>query len=527
MKEYFKYQKRHAFLGKRFKNVMERDSATKSLWQQNILDYISKKYEHNNNIYDVLVVGGGITGITTALNLQTSGKKCVLVEAKNLAFGTTSGTTAHINTILDLTYAEIEKKFGAENTKMVLAAALEAINIVETNVRKYNIDCEFTHRVGYLFSVDDDQTKKLEDAFHASVKAGCDVEYATTIPVPVDFKKALRFERQAQFHPTKYVYALAKAFEEAGGKILQECRVTEVQENEEKILNVDTSCGKINSRYLVYATHIPPGVNLLHFRCAPYRSYAMALILNGGYPEDLAYDLYDPYHYYRTQETDGIKYLIAGGEDHRTAEEKDTYQCFERLEEYLRKHFDVKEVAFKWSSQYFESADGLPYIGHLPGNPETVFVATGYGGNGITYSQIAAKILTDLIFTGKSEFQKLFDPLRIKPVAGFANFVKNAADVTGNFISKLLPFEKIEGTGDIKNGEAKVVSYESRSIGLYKDDHGKIHSVNPGCTHIDCTVAWNTAEKTWECPCHGSRFNEDGEMVTAPARKDLEKIDLK
>ena len=253
----------------------------------------------------------------------------------------------------------------------------------------------------------------------------------------------------------------------------------------------------------------------------------MALVLNGHYPEDLAYDLYDPYHYYRTEEVDGIKYLIAGGEDHRTAEEKDTYQCFTRLEQYLRKHFDVKEVAYKWSSQYFDSADGLPYIGHLPGNPDTVFVATGYGGNGITYSQIASKILTDIIVNGKSEFEKLFDPLRIKPVAGFESFVKNAADVTGNFIKKLLPLEKIDETDEIKNGEAKLVNYESHSIGLYKDENGKTHSVNPACTHIDCTVAWNTAEKTWECPCHGSRFNEDGEMVTAPARKDLEKIALK
>ncbi len=502
---------------------MQRDGANKSIWQ-NLPRYISKNTNPQSD-YDVVIVGGGITGITTALLLQTSGKNCLVAEAKNIGFGTTSGTTAHLNTILDLTYAEIENKFGEENTKIVLSAAMEAINIAESNVRKYNIDCDFEERTGYLFSTDAKQTKKLEDAFTASKKAGCDVDYTDTIPVPVDFQKALVFQRQAQIHPTKYLYGLAKAFENAGGTILQQCRVTEVKENKNKTLEVHTSRGKINAANLIYATHTPPGINLLHFRCAPYRSYVMALTLNSHYPHDLAYDLYDPYHYYRTQEIDGKKYLIAGGEDHRTGEKKDTEECFRQLERYLRQYFEVDEVAYKWSSQYFEPADGLPYIGHLPGNPDTVFVATGYGGNGITYSQIAAKIFTDLIVSGKSEYENVFDPSRIKPVAGFEKFIENAADVTANFMEKLFPLEKINPK-NLKKGEAKLIKYEKESIAVYKDENGQIHSVNPGCTHIDCTVAWNTSEKVWECPCHGSRFNEDGEMFTAPARKDLQKIQI-
>jgi Rieske Fe-S protein len=218
--------------------------------------------------------------------------------------------------------------------------------------------------------------------------------------------------------------------------------------------------------------------------------------------------------------------LVAGGEDHKTAEKKDTEQCFVFLVNYLRKHFDVEEVAYKWSSQYFEPADGLPYIGHLPGNPETVFVATGYGGNGITYSQVASQILCDLIVKGKSEYEKIFNPSRIKPVAGFENFIENAADVTVSFIEKLFPSKKLNDLKDLKNGEAKLVKYEDQDIAVYKDENGKIHSVSPSCTHINCMVAWNTSEKIWECPCHGSRFNEDGEMYTAPARKDLQKINL-
>jgi glycine/D-amino acid oxidase-like deaminating enzyme/nitrite reductase/ring-hydroxylating ferredoxin subunit len=505
---------------------MKRDGATKSIWQ-NLPEYTAKNVQSEQKNYDVIIVGGGITGITTALLLQNSGKKCLIAESKNIGFGTTSGTTAHLNTILDLTYAEIEKNFGEENTKIVLSAVLQAINIAESNVIKHNIDCDFSEHNGYLFSTDEQQTKKLDEAFEASQRAGCDVEYSDTIPVPVDFKKALVFKRQAQIHPTKYLYGLAKAFENAGGRILQQCRVTEVKENDEKILEVETSFGKMKAANLIYATHIPPGVNLLHFRCAPYRSYAMALTLKDqNYPVDLAYDLYDPYHYYRSQEIDGKTYLIAGGEDHRTAEKKDTQQCFVYLENYLRKHFEVDEEVYKWSSQYFEPADGLPYIGHLPGNPKNVFVATGYGGNGVTYSQIASQILCDLIVKGKSEYENIFNPLRIKPVAGFENFIENAADVTINFIEKLFPAKKIDDLNSLQNGEAKLIKYKNQSIAIYKDENGKIHSVDPACTHINCTVAWNTSEKIWECPCHGSRFNEDGEMFTAPARKNLQKINF-
>ena len=507
---------------------MKRDGATKSLWQNDIPGYQSNPFNYHGELFDVVIVGGGITGVTTALLLQKAGKKCLLAEAQNLAFGTTSGTTAHLNTILDLTYSEIEKKFGEENTRLVLKATLGAIKQVEDLVTEHDIDCGFSRKYGYLFSQDKQQTRQLEDAFEASKKAGCEVEYAGSIPVPVNFEKALLFKNQAQIHPAKYVYALAKAFEDGGGMIAQQCRVTDVIENEEKILEVETNIAKkISTKNLIYATHIPPGVNLLHFRCAPYRSYAMAVTLkDNNYPDALAYDLFDPYHYYRTQEMDGKKYLIAGGEDHRTAEKKDTEECFSNLENYLRRYFQIEEVAFKWSSQYFESGDGLPYIGHLPGNPDTVFVATGYGGNGITYSQVAAKILTDLVTGNQNEFEDLFKPSRVKPVAGFANFAKNAADVTGQFIKKLFPADKINGLNELANGEAKVVKYEGDSIAMYKDENGAVHSVSPACTHIDCLVAWNTAEKVWECPCHGSRFNEEGEMFTAPARKDLEKIEI-
>lgn len=504
---------------------MKRDGAAKSLWQINMPDYSSGAKSATSQNFDVMIVGGGITGITTGLLLQKSGAKCVIAEAHNLCFGTTGGTTAHLNSFFDTTYDMISSKFGEEDAQLVARAIAESLKLFRKNIKEYNIDCGYEAKDGYVYSQDEKQTDELQKIYEASKKAGVSVKYADEIPVPIEFQKAIVFEGQGQIHPARYVFALAKAFEEAGGVILQNCDVDKFESNSNG-LEVETSKGKILASNLIWATHVPPGVNLLHFRCAPYRSYAMAVKLNGKYPNDLAYDMYDPYHYYRTQDIDGEKYFIAGGEDHKTGHEENTEACFQKLEAHVRKYFDVKEVVTKWSSQYFEPADGLAYIGNLPGNPDNVYVATGYGGNGITYSGIAATILTDLITKKESPYAELFDPNRIKPVSGFANFVKENADVVAQFVGKRFAKEKLKELADMPAGEGKVVKYEGESIALYKDEKGNLHAVSPVCTHVKCIVGWNSAEKTWDCPCHGARYSMDGEVLTGPARKNLEKINL-
>ncbi|MBC7451598.1 MAG: FAD-dependent oxidoreductase, partial [Cytophagales bacterium] len=234
----------------------------------------------------------------------------------------------------------------------------------------------------------------------------------------------------------------------------------------------------------------------------------------------------DPYHYFRTQEVDGAKYLIAGGEDHKTAHEENTESCFLRLQAYVKTYFNVDEVSFKWSSQYFEPADGLPYIGHLPGNPEHVYVATGFGGNGMIYGTMAATILTELIVKGDSLYKKLLNPSRIKPVASFGHIVKEGADVAAKLMSRMIPADKLEELADLAPGEAKVVRYEKETIALFKDEIHNLHAVSSICPHMKCSVSWNTAEQSWDCPCHGSRFSCDGEILTAPCLHALEKINI-
>lgn len=504
---------------------MKRDGAQISLWQNNIDDYQNKTGFDTTQTFDVVLAGGGITGITTALLLQKSGKKCLVAEAHTLCFGTTGGTTAHLNTFFDTPYNTIQKDFGAEGARLAATAAKQALALVKENVQAYNIDCGYAEKTGYVYAQNDKQERELQDMLEASLEAGVSVAYSATVPVPIEFQKAIQFPGQAQFHPTKYVLALAKAFEEAGGVILQNCRIEQVKE--EDPLEIETSMGLLKSYKLIWATHIPPGINLLHFRNGPYRSYAMAVTLNDhNYPADLAYDMYDPYHYYRTQEVDGKQYLIAGGEDHKTGHEANTEKCFLNLEAYLRTHFNIDEIAFKWSSEYFEPSDGIAYIGHLPGASEHIYVATGYGGNGMTYSHIAARTLHDLIVRGQSEYADLYRPGRLKPVAGFMDFVKENADVVKEFVGKRLNQEKLTDLAGLAPGDATVVAYEGKSLALYKNESGKLFALNPVCTHAKCIVAWNRAEKSWDCPCHGARYDINGNVLTGPARKGLEVISL-
>lgn len=506
---------------------MKRDGSLTSLWQDKMEPYQPVSADFAGKTFNVMIVGGGITGITTALQLQKAGKRCILAEAYDLCFGTTGGTTAHLNNFFDTTYEQISSKFGEDDAQVVARAASQALELYRNNIEEYKIDCGYEQKDGFLFARDEKQVEELDKIYEASKKAGVDVAYTDRIPVPVEFKKAIVYHEQAQVHPSRYVYALARAFEEAGGVILNQCRVQDFKETT-RALEVETSRGVITTGSLIWATHIPPGINLLHFRCAPYRSYAMAVKLKDeAYPDGLAYDMYDPYHYYRTQEVDGEKFLIAGGEDHKTAHEQNTEACFAKLEAHLRTYYDIESIVFKWSSQYFEPADGLAYIGHLPGNPETVLVATGFGGNGMTYSHIAAITLSEMILNGRSEFEKLFSPDRIKPVAGFVNFVKENADVVKEFFGKRLSKETLTNLAGLAPGEAKVVKYEGRSLALYKDEQGELHAVNPVCTHAKCTVSWNNAEKTWDCPCHGARYDVNGEVLTGPARKALEVIEVR
>ncbi|HEX3167862.1 MAG TPA: FAD-dependent oxidoreductase [Chitinophagaceae bacterium] len=505
--------------------MIKRDGCNISLWQESVDEYLATSKIDPNKIYDVVIVGGGITGISAAYHLQQAGMNCLLLEAHKLCFGTTGGTTAHINTLLDVPYSTIEKKFNKEKSRLVAESVKEAVNTIRDTIYKHNIDCDFKMTSATLFAKTDQQKDELDKISAATNDAGIKNDFIDKISIPIKVLKAMRVDEQAKFNPVRYVHSLAQQFEEAGGVILQQCRVIAADENEN--VKIETTKGKCTGRFLIYATHIPPGVNLLHFRCVPMRSYAMAVILrNDEYPEDLLYDMYDPYNYYRSQEIDGRKYFIVGGYDHKTAHEENQEYQFLKLESHIRKYFEVTEIAYKWSSQYYESPDGLPYIGQLPGH-DKIYVATGFGGNGMPYSTVAALLLSKMITNQDSPYKDLFDPNRLKPVAGFSNFVNHNADVVKQFASKWFSHEELHELAELATGEGKIVRFKDEKVAIYKDKDGGIHALSPTCTHVGCEVKWNSAELTWDCPCHGARYSYDGRVLNGPATKNLAKLSVR
>jgi nitrite reductase/ring-hydroxylating ferredoxin subunit/rhodanese-related sulfurtransferase len=335
--------------------------------------------------------------------------------------------------------------------------------------------------------------------------------------------KALLFENQAQFHPFKYLKGLEATYKKAGGKLLEDTMIEEVSRDGDG--HYAKAGGlTIKAVEVIYATHIPPKITSFSLRCAPYRSYVLAVKLKSGhYPDALIYDLQEPYHYVRTHKIEGQQFLLTGGNDLKTGHD-DPKKAFEDLEKYVRRHYPVSSVKHKWSSQYFVPVDGFPYIGQMPEASAGIYCATGYNGNGMMLGSVAAKILAELITGQGSKYEKVFSPSRIKPMDGFMEFVKENAVVAYHFVADRLSVKATDSLKRIPNNNGKVVAFEGKKIVAYRDKDGRLHTLSPVCTHSGCVVNWNQAEKSWDCPCHGARFDTGGKVLNGPAVIDLQKL---
>lgn len=504
----------------------ERDSLQKSPWQEIDQPIGATTPANHQAVYDVMIVGAGLTGITTALLLQSAGKQCLLLDGHTVGYGTTGGTTAHINTFFDATYPEIESDFNEDAAKLVALAGKEAIDLIKTFVQDYQINCDLEEKTGYLYAEDEEQTEQLADILKSASSAGVRVAEADHNGLPIPFRRSLQFESQYQFHPLKYIRGLLDEYLRLGGMLMENTFVSDTQTKDNTHF-VHTTNGSYQGLNLVWATHIPPGINKFSVRCAPYRSYVLGLKLKdkNAYPTAMAYDMQEPYHYFRTHELDGQPILIVGGEDHKTGHD-DPEQAYQLLEAFCEKYFSIDEIAYRWSSQYYTPVDGLPYIGRMSSSTDCIFVATGFNGNGMTWGTISAQVITDEILERENKYIALFKPYRMKPIAGFTEFVKENADVAYHFISDRFHIEDIERLSELEKGEGKVVEYNGEKVALYKDQQGLITALHPTCTHAGCTVKFNQAEQSWDCPCHGGRFDVEGKVISGPPRKDLPPVDI-
>jgi len=284
---------------------------------------------------------------------------------------------------------------------------------------------------------------------------------------------------------------------------------------------LETETGTLTARDVVVATHVPLNKFFIQTKLAHYRSYVLACRVSGAVPEGLFWDDEDPYHYIRAQEAEGETLLIVGGEDHKTGQEDDTEACFRSLLEYARARFDVRSVPYRWSAQVVEPVDGLPFVGRNTLSSH-VYVGTGYSGTGMTFGTLAAMISSDLILGRDNPWARLFDATRVKPVAAAKEFVKENVDFPKHLVGDRLKHAEGDSFGDVARGEGKIVEVGGKKVAAYRDASGAVHALDPVCTHLGCLVQFNDAEKSWDCPCHGSRFDSHGKVINGPATRDLE-----
>jgi glycine/D-amino acid oxidase-like deaminating enzyme/nitrite reductase/ring-hydroxylating ferredoxin subunit len=476
---------------------------------------------------DVCIVGAGIAGLTTAYLLTDEGKRVIVVDDGPTAGGETCRTTAHLVSAVDDRFYHLERLHGAEAARLAAQSHAAAIDTIERIVQDEHIDCDFVRLDGYLFVPPGDDLAQLDDELQAARRAGLtDVSRVERAPITTfDTGPALRFPRQGQFHVLRYLDGVADAAKRAGARIYNGTHVDRIEGG--KDARVETSRGVITADAIVVATNSPVNdLVAIHTKQAAYRTFVVgARVKRGSIPQILLWDTPDPYHYVRIQRAaDGHDVLIVGGEDHKTGQANDADQRFGRLQQWTRERFpDVQDFEFQWSGQVMEPVDSLALIGRNPLDHDNVYIATGDSGNGMTHGTIAGMLITDLISGRKNPWAGLYDPAR-KTLGAIKEFAKENVNVAAQYADLITPGE-IDDVSQVAPGEGAILRRGVAKVAVYRDEAGVLHERSAFCTHLGCVVQWNSIERTWDCPCHGSRFQTDGHVVNGPAIRALAKAD--
>ncbi|HTO03304.1 MAG TPA: FAD-dependent oxidoreductase [Opitutus sp.] len=478
---------------------------------------------------DVVIVGGGIAGLTTAYLLSRAGRSVVVLESGPIASGETERTTAHLANAMDDRFVELERIHGLRGAQLAAESHGAAINRIEEIVRTENIQCGFQRLDAYLFAPPGAAHPLLEAELAAARRAGlADASLVAAAPLPhFNTGVAIRFRNQAQFNPLLYLSALSEAILRQDGRIFELTHVTSAEGGDRA--RVRTASGNtVSAQSLVIATNSPINDRIvLHTKQAAYRTYAIAASLAGkGVPKALYWDTADPYHYVRlSEDTAGNETLIAGGEDHRTGQGVDAVERYARLEKWTRERFPIGNVTFRWSGQVLEPVDCLGFIGRNPMDHDNVYVVTGDSGQGMTHGTLAGMILTDLISGRSNRWAALYDPARKSGGKDVTEFVKDGMNITLQYAKWLTPGEVPDETA-ISPGNGAILRRGASKIAVYRDEHGNFHECSAVCPHLSGIVSWNPAEKSWDCPVHGSRFDAFGKLINGPAKSDLQPLQL-
>jgi glycine/D-amino acid oxidase-like deaminating enzyme/nitrite reductase/ring-hydroxylating ferredoxin subunit len=478
---------------------------------------------------DVCVIGAGIAGLTTAYLLAEAGRPVLVLDDGAIGSGETGRTTAHLSNAIDDRYAVIERLHGERGAELCADSHTVAIDRIEAIAAAEAIDCDFERVDGYLFLGPGDEPKLLERELTAARAAGLTtVDLFDTAPVDgFATGPCLRFPRQAQLHPLRYLSGLARAVERRGGRIRTGTHVEDVEDGSPATVRT-TSGRTVRAGSVVVATNTPINDRfVIHTKQTAFRSYAIgARVPAGSVTHALFWDTCDPYHYIRLQRLEGEadELLIVGGEDHRTGQQSDTIPARQaRLEDWAREHFPmITGVPFRWSGQVMEPADGVAFIGRNPGD-DHVYVATGDSGMGMTHGTIAGLLISDLIVGRENRWASLYDPGRIT-LRSADEFLKENLNTAVRYGEWLVAGD-VPSEDHIARGTGAILRDGLSKIAIYRDADGTLHRRSAVCPHLGCVVAWNPAEHSWDCPCHGSRFDPFGRVLNGPALTPLAELD--
>lgn len=469
---------------------------------------------------DVVIIGGGITGLTAAMLLSEAGKKVIVLEALRIGLGTTGNSTGNLYVTVDEHLSSIKKKWNKDVMRDIVQSRTAAVNLIEAVIKKYKIECDFVRTAFNYFAetVDDKTEKFLKEEAVALEEAGLIVNTSTHLGLPFEVRMAVSVGNQAQFHPLKYVRKLAAA-------ISSKCEIyehTQVMDFDEDKGTVKTNTGAtVKAGAVIMATHIPKGVFTVQLVLGPYREHGIAAELKSGEcPTGIFWGINQPKHSVRGFKQGDKNYVMVIGDKYKTGQGHDTTKYVKGLEEFLHTRFDISELSYTWAGQQYRPADGVPYIGK---HSDKLYMATGFATDGLTYGTLAAMIICDQIAGKENQWKETYKFGRHTPAKSFKEFFKEGTNSIAQYF-KDVPWnvdeKDIEHVGCC---EGKIIEKHNEKLAVYKDENGKPYIVSAVCTHMKCIVNWNPAEKTWDCPCHGSRFRVDGQVIEGPAIDNLPK----
>jgi glycine/D-amino acid oxidase-like deaminating enzyme/nitrite reductase/ring-hydroxylating ferredoxin subunit len=474
---------------------------------------------------DVAVIGGGITGLTAGTLLKRAGKTVAVVESKRIVRGATGYTTAKVTAGHGLIYAELERTFGAEGARTYAQANQAAIERIFELAAAAGAECDLERKANYVYAETQDELDSIQQEVEAAQRAGLDASFVSETSLPYDVAGAIRLENQAQFHPRKYLLALAETIPGDGSHVFELTRALDVDEGEP--CEVKTDRGTLRARDVIVATHLPFLDRGFFFaKTYPHRSYAVAAPIAGASaPDGMFINSGTPTRSVRTIR-DGERLLIqVGGNGHKAGTEEDTPQRYADLEWFLREQWpEAGAVEYRWSTQDYMPLDNVPYIGRLRRGSGHLYTATGFKKWGMTTGTLAATILADRVLGRENEWADLFDAKRWNVRASAATFIKERASDGFHFVADRLGRTDESSPDALGKGEGAIVRVRGRKRAAYRNEAGELHVLSPVCQHLGCFVSWNPAERSWDCPCHGSRYSGEGSVIQGPTVKDLKRV---